>query len=190
MSYSTRLLDLVTIIYDEAGSQYDTTQCVVALCCIAFVMTLVGMQHNARIDSDPILAYLCVAFLRQIVKLLNINFYILQISATQGLASLCEPAFIHIHLHTHTRIHTQLRSRPLCDSNKTVTCKVKFSGSNVLEGIKESVAYGCVALPVPTVLKSLPQCSTNRVTVEIENQPPLLGNHNGNSGVDHSEITT
>ena len=83
--------------------------------------------------------------------------------------------------------HTQLKSRPLSESNETVTCKVKFSGSNVFEGIKESVAYGCVALPVPTVLTSLPQCSTNRVTVEIEKQPLLLGNGIRNADSDNNE---
>ena len=38
------------------------------LCCVAFVLTLVTKQHNARIDSDPILAFLCVASLRLITK--------------------------------------------------------------------------------------------------------------------------
>ena len=44
-----------------------------ALHCVAFALTLVGMKCNARIDSlDPILAFLCVEFLCQIVKkLLN-----------------------------------------------------------------------------------------------------------------------
>ena len=95
---------------------------------------------------------------------------------------------MHTYTHTHVYTYTQLRSRPISDSNEIVTCKVKFSGSNVLEGIKESVACGCVTTPIPTVLKSLPRCSTNRVTVEIENQPsPLLANYNGNTNMDHDE---
>ena len=39
-----------------------------ALRCVIFVSTLVETQHDARIDSDPILAFPCVAFLRQVVK--------------------------------------------------------------------------------------------------------------------------
>ena len=63
----------------------------------------------------------------------------------------------------------------LPDSNESTTCKLKFSGLNVLEGLKESVVCDCVSLPVPIVLKSLPRCSTNRVTVEMSNErdPPL-----------------
>ena len=34
-----------------------------ALCCVAFAFMLVGAQCNAGIDSDPILAFLCVVFL-------------------------------------------------------------------------------------------------------------------------------
>ena len=36
--------------------------------CITTASMLVEMQCNARIDSDPILSFLCVAFLYQIVK--------------------------------------------------------------------------------------------------------------------------
>ncbi len=39
--------------------------------CIAFASTLVETQRKARIDSDLILAFLCVVFLHQIVKILN-----------------------------------------------------------------------------------------------------------------------
>ena len=39
-----------------------------ALCCVTTMLTLMEMQRNARIDSDPILAFLCIAFLRQIVN--------------------------------------------------------------------------------------------------------------------------
>ena len=92
-------------------------------------------------------------------------------------------------MYLHTLTHTQLKSRPLSDSNEIVTCKVKLSGSNVFEGIKESVACGCVSLPVPAVLTSLPRCSTNRVTVEIENQPLLLGDHVGIADSDNNEIS-
>ena len=39
-----------------------------ALGCIVFALMLVETQHNARIDSDPILAFPCVTFLRLVVK--------------------------------------------------------------------------------------------------------------------------
>ena len=66
--------------------------------CVIFASTLVETQHNARIDSDPILAFLCVAFLCLVVKksptFLVINLCISRTNATQGLAaSLCEQAF-------------------------------------------------------------------------------------------------
>ena len=67
-----------------------------ALCRVVFASTPVETQHNAWIDSDPILAFPCVAFLRQVVKnpptFLVINLCVSRINATQGLASLCEPA--------------------------------------------------------------------------------------------------
>ena len=36
--------------------------------CIVFASTLVEMQHDARIDSDPILAFPCIAVLRLVIK--------------------------------------------------------------------------------------------------------------------------
>ena len=39
-----------------------------ALHCVAFALMLVETQYNARIDSDPILALPCVAFLRLVIK--------------------------------------------------------------------------------------------------------------------------
>ena len=66
-----------------------------ALRCVVFVSTLVETQHDARIDSDPILASSCIAFLRLVIKdprLWVINLCVSQINATQCLASLCEPA--------------------------------------------------------------------------------------------------
>ena len=41
-----------------------------ALRCIAFVLTLVEMHHDARRDLDPILAFLCIVFLHLIVEIL------------------------------------------------------------------------------------------------------------------------
>ena len=66
-----------------------------ALRCIVFASTLVETQHDARIDSDPMLVFPCVAILRLVVKkpltFLVINLCVLQNNAMQGLASLCEP---------------------------------------------------------------------------------------------------
>ena len=60
--------------------------------------TLVETQYDARIDSGPTLALPCVVFLRLVVKksptFLVINLCVSQINATQGLAALCEPAFM------------------------------------------------------------------------------------------------
>ena len=39
-----------------------------ALRYVVFASTLVKTQHDARMDSDPILAFLCVVFLRLVVK--------------------------------------------------------------------------------------------------------------------------
>ena len=68
-----------------------------ALRYVIFASMLVEMQHDARIDSDPILAFLCVMFLRLVVKKSPafeiINLCVSRINAMQGLASLCEPAF-------------------------------------------------------------------------------------------------
>ena len=67
-----------------------------ALRYVVFASTLVETQHDARIDSDPILAFPCVVFLRLVVKkspaFLVINLCVSRINTTQGLVSLCEPA--------------------------------------------------------------------------------------------------
>ena len=39
-----------------------------ALRCVVFTSTLVETQHDARIDSDPILGFPCTACLRPVVK--------------------------------------------------------------------------------------------------------------------------
>ena len=79
---------------------------------VVFTLMLVEMQHDARIDSDPILAFPCVAFLRLVVKkpptFLVINLCVSRINATQGLASLCEPAFM---LHREIRKATETQQQ-------------------------------------------------------------------------------
>ena len=67
-----------------------------ALRCITFALTFVETHHDARIASDPILAFLCVAFLHLIVensleKIVR-KFCVSQINTMQGLVSFCEPA--------------------------------------------------------------------------------------------------
>ena len=68
------------------------------LCGLAFTSTLVETQRNARIGSDPILAFHCAAFLHLIIKkspiFLVINFCVSRVNVMQGLASLCELALI------------------------------------------------------------------------------------------------
>ena len=39
-----------------------------ALHCVIVTSTLVEMQYDARIDSDPIIAYPCIVFLRLVVN--------------------------------------------------------------------------------------------------------------------------
>ena len=68
------------------------------MCCVApwitFMLTLVETQRDARIDSDPILVFLCVAFLRQVsAKIFNYKILCFEnYNAMQDLASLCELA--------------------------------------------------------------------------------------------------
>ena len=66
--------------------------------CVAIMLMLVATQRNARIDSDPILAFLCFASLRLIakkaIKVLIRNICVSLINETQGLASHCEPSLI------------------------------------------------------------------------------------------------
>ena len=59
---------------------------------------LVGAQHNARIDSDPIIVFVCCILAsdhQRIAKIFNYKFFcVLQINAMQGLASYCELGLI------------------------------------------------------------------------------------------------
>ena len=77
-----------------------------ALRCVVFESMLVETQHDTRIDLDPILAFPCIAFLCLVIKnpltFSAINLCVSRINATQGLASLCEPAFILQVLVKHT----------------------------------------------------------------------------------------
>ncbi len=62
---------------------------------VTFASMLVPMQRDARIDSDSILMFLCIAFWHLITKkLLNLNFRVSQTNLMQDAASYCEPAFI------------------------------------------------------------------------------------------------
>ena len=69
---------------------------------VAFALTLVATQRNARIDSDPILAFLCIASLHLItkksLKILIRNICVSQINAMQGLVSHYEPALTVIYI--------------------------------------------------------------------------------------------
>ena len=74
--------------------------------CIAFALTLVAIQRNTRIDSDPVLAFLYVVSLHLIAKK-SLKYYICvsQFSATQGLASHYEPAWFRLTLTLKTMQH-------------------------------------------------------------------------------------
>ena len=56
-----------SIIIDELRLVHNMTLNNV-LHCVVFASMLIETQHDARIDSDPILVFSCVAFLRQVVK--------------------------------------------------------------------------------------------------------------------------
>ena len=53
-----------------------------ALHCVAFALMLVAMQHDTRIDSDSILAFLCVVswclIAKKLLKILIRNFKLTQ----------------------------------------------------------------------------------------------------------------
>ena len=70
-----------------------------ALRCVGMhALTLAATQPNARIDSNPILAFPRVAFERQIEKICGIAILspLAKFNTTQrkAFASICEPAFI------------------------------------------------------------------------------------------------
>ena len=89
-----------------------------ALHYIAFTLMLVATRCDAIIDSDSILAFLCIASLQLItkksLKLLIRNLCVSQIGAMQGLVSHCEPAltlmFDDVPLYSHMCIHTYTSS--------------------------------------------------------------------------------
>ena len=72
------------------------------------------MHHNTRIDSDPILA-----------------FRLLEIFGFAGLASLCEPAYIHIQACVHARtIHVPCCTHVWCANCIPQHMHVKTAGAN------------------------------------------------------------
>ena len=75
----------------KAGSQY--TVCCVVLCRL-YVDACVAMQCGARIDLDSILVFLCIKFLRLITKKSLKFICVSRINVMQGLALLCELAFM------------------------------------------------------------------------------------------------
>lgn len=54
----------------------------------------------------------------------------------------------------------------LPDGSDYVTCKIKFSGPNVFEGIKEAIAEDCFTLPVPEVITKTTGLASNSVTLD------------------------
>ena len=100
-----------TAFQDGYRPVHNTTQNN-ALRYVVFASTLVEKKHDARIDSNPILAFLCVAFLRLVKNpdlFLVINLCISRINATRGIASLCEPT-----LPKNGASYSTLGGRTLC----------------------------------------------------------------------------
>ena len=67
-----------------------------ALHCVAFTSMLVAMQHDARIDLDSILAFLCIGLLHLIAKKsLKINFAFRKLAQCKALRHIVNrPYFI------------------------------------------------------------------------------------------------
>ena len=68
--------------------------------CVVFASTLVEMQRDTRVNSGPFLAFLCLV-VKKSPTFLVINLCVSQINVTQGLASLCEPAFTIMYSDVH-----------------------------------------------------------------------------------------
>ena len=85
----------------KVGSQYDATPYI--LHYVAFALTLVATQCNARIDSDPILAFLCGASLRLIAKK-SLKFLIAFRKLTQckALRHIVNQPLVYMYKHVHT----------------------------------------------------------------------------------------
>lgn len=48
-------------------------------------------------------------------------------------------------------------------------CKVKLSGTNVFEGVRESVKQGMVTRPLPPTLTGMMSAASNHVSVALSN---------------------
>ncbi len=54
----------------------------------------------------------------------------------------------------------------LPDGSDSITCKLKFAGANVFEGIKAAVAADCFTLPVPEAISKITSLASNSVTLD------------------------
>ncbi len=59
----------------------------------------------------------------------------------------------------------QLRA-DLPDGSDSITCKLKFEGPSVFEGVKAAIAADCFTLPVPDAIRRMMSLASNSVTLD------------------------
>ena len=66
-----------------------------ALCWVSFALTLVTLQCNARIDSNPVIVFSCATFMRSCVGAGNTSFSRIKLDITRHevLHQCCEPGY-------------------------------------------------------------------------------------------------
>ena len=55
----------------------------------------------------------------------------------------------------------------LPDGSDAITCKLKFEGPNVFEGVKAGIAADCFTLPVPDAITRMMSLASNNVTLDV-----------------------
>ena len=107
-------------------------ECVPQFCSLSLdedVRLKADSQYDARIDSDPILAFPCVTFLHLVVKklptFLVINLCVSRINAMQDLVLLCEPAFRVIGQYIHVGCSTDLSEGGCMDTCTKLYARVQ-----------------------------------------------------------------
>ena len=121
------------------GSQYNTRARVASHClCI-------DTHHNVMIDSDPILAFLCVAFLCLIMKLLQ-NFEYFHVSQNRRnttqqrhLASHCEPS---------SRVHSIYNVSQIATSLSHLIYHLYICSSNIISSYSHLHSIPAIEFPL------------------------------------------
>ena len=171
----------------KAGSQYDAKQCV-ALCRVRVDTCRNTTRHQDRLGSYPCVSLRCTLasgrqetpdfFSNKFVRFTN--------NATQGLVSLCEPAFTRVHaIMLYTSIYLSVyRALP-----RTESLYLVFRRLVSRSGLSGSVPRYCYALPPwqrhrgslvfrsGTNVTGLPQIQSSIQPVKIKKQASKLNCH-------------